>query len=82
MIGISFNGIYKQRTKQNAAPPIATVRSDYFIVNGKLEALLLQNRLSLFVEADNIGDVSYTDLLGSKMPARWLMAGIKISLSK
>jgi iron complex outermembrane receptor protein len=34
------------------------------------------------VEADNVFDKNYADLLGSQMPGRWLMGGIKISLSK
>ena len=81
-IGFSLNGIYKERNALQATPPIASVSHDYFVVNGKLEGFIIPQKLNVFIEADNIGDIKYTDLLGSQMPGRWLMGGIKISLSK
>jgi iron complex outermembrane receptor protein len=51
-------------------------------MNVKLEASIIKKLLSAFVEADNVFDENYADLLGSQMPGRWLMGGIKISLSK
>jgi vitamin B12 transporter len=76
------NGLYKKRNPQTASINIAKVSPDYFILNAKLEAVIVKKLLSAFVEADNIFDTSYADLLGSQMPGRWLMGGIKISLSK
>jgi len=78
----SINGIYKTRQAQTtASPAIAKVSADYIVVNAKAEAFVWK-KLSAFVEVDNIGDKTYTDLLGALMPGRWLMGGIKISLSK
>ncbi|HEU4632403.1 MAG TPA: TonB-dependent receptor [Flavisolibacter sp.] len=79
---ISVNGLFKKRQAQSATPAIAKVSADYFVLNAKAEAFLLRDRLSAFVEADNLFDKNYTDLLGSQMPGRWFMGGIKISLSK
>ena len=79
----SVNGLYKARQPQGAlSPAIAVVSDEYFIVNAKSEIFLWQNKLSAFAEVDNITDTDYTDILGSQMPGRWFMAGIKISLSK
>jgi vitamin B12 transporter len=80
---VSVNGIYKTRQPQIAASSaIAKVSADYIIFNAKAEAFVWKNNLSAFIEVDNIGNRTYTDLLGSIMPGRWLMGGIKISLSK
>ena len=77
------NGIYKNRTPQTAASPaIAKVTEEYFLLNAKIEAMIVQSKLSAFVQADNVFDREYADLLGAQMPGRWLMGGIKISLSK
>jgi iron complex outermembrane receptor protein len=83
---ISVSGLYKQRTPQqknaDASNIAADVSHDYFIVNAKLEAFIIKKVLSAFAEGDNLFDKSYSDLLGAQMPGRWLMGGIKISLSK
>jgi vitamin B12 transporter len=80
---ISVNGLYKERQPQSvASPAIAKVSKDYFVLNAKAEGFLIQNKFSAFVEVDNLFDKNYTDLLGSQMPGRWFMGGIKISLSK
>jgi iron complex outermembrane receptor protein len=76
------NSLYKKRNPRTSSANIANVSSDYFVLNAKLEAFIVKKLLSAFVEADNIFDKNYADLLGSQMPGRWLMGGIKISLSK
>jgi len=81
-LSTQLTGLYKTRSPQTSSANIAKVTSDYFLLNAKLEALLVKKLLSAFVEADNVFDKSYADLLGSQMPGRWLMGGIKISLSK
>jgi len=77
-----LTGLYKTRSPQTSSVNIAKVTSDYFVLTAKLEALIVKKLLSAFVEADNVFDKGYADLLGSQMPGRWLMGGIKISLSK
>ncbi|WP_121354943.1 TonB-dependent receptor plug domain-containing protein [Flavisolibacter nicotianae] len=83
LFSLSVSGLYKQRQSQkDPSPVIARVSRDYFVVNAKGEAFLWKKNVSAFVEVDNLTDRSYTDLLGAQMPGRWLMAGIKISLTK
>ena len=77
-----LTGLYKTRSPQTSSVNIAKVTSDYFVLNAKMEASIIKKLLSAFVEADNVFDKDYADLLGSQMPGRWLMGGIKISLSK
>jgi vitamin B12 transporter len=79
---VSGNGLYKKRQAQASSADIAKVSPDYFILNLKAEVFVVKKLLSAFIEADNVFDRDYADLLGAQMPGRWLMGGIKISLSK
>ena len=82
IISAGVNCLYKKREPQTSSANIAKVSSDYFILNAKLEAFIIKKLLTVFAEADNVFDKNYADLLGSQMPGRWLMGGIKISLQK
>jgi iron complex outermembrane receptor protein len=80
-LSLGVNGLYKKRQAQAVAnPAIAPVSPDYFILNAKLEASFLKNKLGVFIQADNIFDRNYTDLLGSQMPGKWLMGGFSVRL--
>ncbi len=79
---LSVNGLYKDRQPQTASGVIAKQSKEYFVLNTKAEGFLVQNKLSVFVEVDNLFNKNYTDLLGAQMPGRWFMGGMKISLSK
>jgi iron complex outermembrane receptor protein len=78
----SMTGIYKERAPQSGSAAIAKVSSDYFVVNAKAQAFVWARKAALFVEADNLFNEKYADLLGAQMPGRWLMGGIQITLSK
>ena len=77
-----FNGIYKSRTPQISTPIKAEVTKSYFLLNAKAEGFIVKQKLSLFAQVDNLFDKAYSDLLGTPMPGRWLMGGLKLSLSK
>jgi iron complex outermembrane receptor protein len=79
---IGLNGLYKSRTPQFSAPIKAEVTKDYFLLNAKVEGFVIKQKLSLFVQVDNLFDREYSDLLGTPMPGRWLMGGLKLSLSR
>lgn len=74
---ISFTGIYKFRNPQQGNAFIAPVSQDYFLLNGRISYAILKNKLQVFVQADNIFDQHYSDLLGAVMPGRWLQAGVR-----
>ncbi|MDB5247119.1 MAG: TonB-dependent receptor [Segetibacter sp.] len=77
---VSINGLYKQRKVLNSTPINATISKDYFVLNAQLQVFLYKNKFSLFTQLDNIFDKQYSDLLGSRMPGRWLMSGFKVML--
>jgi len=47
------------------------------LINAKADVNLLKDKLTFFMQADNLFDQSYADILGSIMPSRWLSGGIK-----
>jgi vitamin B12 transporter len=83
---LSTNGIYKNRGSQVQAETSSLIQADlspdYFILNLRGEVVLMKDLVSVFGQADNLFDKGYSDLLGTPMPGRWLMGGIRISLNK
>jgi iron complex outermembrane receptor protein len=85
-IAISTNGIYKNRSVQEQAETSSLIQASltpsYFIMNLRGEVVLMEKMVTVFAQADNLFDKTYSDLLGTPMPGRWLMGGIRISLNK
>ena len=79
-IAVSTNGLFKARRPQPIAAPFVPISADYFIVNTRVDLFLLKDKLGVFVQADNIFNRRYSDLLGSIMPTRWVMGGVKVNL--
>ncbi|MBY0478424.1 MAG: TonB-dependent receptor [Chitinophagaceae bacterium] len=79
-ISIAINGLYKQRRPQTGNPAFVPVSKDYFLMNARLEGHFIENKLGVFIQADNVFNRRYSDILGTVMPNRWLMGGIKVSL--
>ncbi len=79
---LSLTGIYKARKPQRANAINAAVSKDYFLLNGRASYEIVKNRMSAYVQVDNILDRKYSDLLGAVMPGRWLQGGISFNLSK
>ena len=62
------------------------VKNNYkvVIISGSNSEQVVQrlDKLGISEVHMNVFDKNYADLLGAQMPGRWLMGGIKISLSK
>jgi len=74
---LSIAAIYKTRQDQAASAITATVSKAYFLVNTKAETFLLKQKASVFVQAFNLANTTYSDLLGAPMPGRWLSFGVQ-----
>lgn len=77
---LALNGVYKNRQPQAASAAIAKVNSDYFVANAKLHVFVIPARFGVFAELNNITNTKYADLLGSQMPGRWFLGGLRINL--
>ena len=72
----SISGLYKERTAQAAESISSDLESSYGLLNGRVGYSLMDNKLSLNVQILNLLDKEYQNILGAKMPGRWLMGGI------
>ena len=77
-ISIATNFIYKQRGSQQVTAIDAVISPNYFLWNTKLSYALI-NKLNVFIAVNNITNITYSDLLGSRMPGRWTTAGVNFN---
>jgi vitamin B12 transporter len=77
---VAINGLYKKRDEKKAAAINAAITPSYFIAGIKLAYSLPKKYGKIYFQADNIFNKKYSDLLGSKMPGRWLSGGFEIAL--
>lgn len=76
-LSICLTSIYKQRMPQNAPGIKSVITKDYWLVNTKVA---YQYKIATaFIAVNNIGNIQYSDLLGSKMPGSWTTAGLAVA---
>ncbi|TDH29352.1 TonB-dependent receptor [Segetibacter sp. 3557_3] len=78
---IGINGLYKEREPRSAAALFTQTSKAYFLMNIKVQGYLYQDKMGVYIQADNVFNKTYSDLLGAQMPGRWLMAGLTFSFS-
>ncbi|MBL7746752.1 MAG: TonB-dependent receptor, partial [Chitinophagaceae bacterium] len=76
----SATGLYKERNEQKSASINSSLSPSYFVMNVKIGYNIPKKTGRLFLQVDNVFDKQYSDLLGSKMPGRWLSGGFEIAL--
>lgn len=79
-LSVAVNGVYKNRNPQTSSAAIASVSRSYFVANLKLNVFIVPQKFSAYLEVDNFTNATYADLLGSKMPGRWLLGGFRLNL--
>ena len=77
-ISIATNFIYKQRGNQQVTAIDAVISPNYFLWNTKFSYSII-NKLNVFIAVNNVTNVTYSDLLGSRMPGRWTTAGVNFN---
>ncbi len=75
---LSFSSVYKERMPRQAAAIKANITAQYWLFNTKLSAGL--GRYNVFLMINNLGNITYADLLGARMPGRRLSAGVNVQL--
>ena len=72
----SLSGLFKERNTQIAESISKELKSSYALLNARLGYGFLDNKLSINIQILNLTDTKYQNILGAKMPGRWLMGGI------
>ena len=73
---LSISGLFKERTAQSVESISSDLESSYGLLNARVGYGLMDNKFSLNVQILNLLDKEYQNILGAKMPGRWLMGGI------
>lgn len=71
---LGLNGLWKQRNPEFSQSINSRMSKEYMVWNAKISYRFYQN-LSFNVQAENLLNAQYYDILGAKMPSRWLLAG-------
>ncbi|MEO1382028.1 MAG: TonB-dependent receptor [Bacteroidota bacterium] len=77
-IDFTLNGIYKAREEASAEAIGAVLPASYLVFNTRLQVRTWNDRLAIFLQANNLTDAEYQDILGSRLPGRWVMIGIQV----
>lgn len=72
---VSVQSLYKKRDASQATAINAVQGTDYFLVNARVQYHI--GNIGLYVAVQNVGNIQYSDLLGSRMPGRWTSAGFQ-----
>ena len=72
----SISGLYKERTTQSAESISSELENSFGLLNARVGYGLMDNKLSFNVQILNLLDKEYQNILGAKMPKRWIMGGI------
>ncbi|MFK7937196.1 MAG: TonB-dependent receptor plug domain-containing protein [Saprospiraceae bacterium] len=76
---IAVNGLYKVRDARTAAGINANLAASYQVWNLRL-GYNLTPQIGLNLQIHNLLDEEYQNILGARMPNRWVMGGLKFSL--
>lgn len=79
---LSVSTLYKNRPEQKTNNLNVGVSKSFLLVNMRVDGYIWKKKASLYGQIENIFDIEYADFLGAKMPGRWLMMGIRLSLEK
>lgn len=75
--GINIGGAFITRNEEAVDAINAEIKNQYAVLNAKVSYRLEGYPVSLYVDARNILDTQYQEILGARMPRRWLLAGIR-----
>jgi len=77
---LTGNAVYKMRAAARSTAIGAELSDNYFLVNAKFQVFVLQQKLGCYLQADNLFNTNYSDLLGAVMPGRWVSFGLQWNL--
>ena len=68
--------MYKNRDPEIAEQINQELTEAYMLWNIRLDKCFLQNRFQLSLQVNNLLDEEYSDVMGAKMPGRWIVGGV------
>ncbi len=75
-LDLSFTSLFKQRQELLASAIDTNLSDSYFVCHSRI-GLNLTEQIAVNFQIQNLFDEAYQNILGAKMPGRWLMAGVR-----
>ena len=76
-LGLNIGGALITRNAEAVEAINAEIKDQYAILNLKLSYTIKEFPVSVYVDVRNALDTRYQEILGSQMPGRWIMGGIR-----
>jgi vitamin B12 transporter len=80
-LGLNIGGALITRNAEAVEAINAEIKDQYAILNLKLSYTVKYFPASVYIDVRNALDTRYQEILGSQMPGRWLMGGIRWNIS-
>jgi vitamin B12 transporter len=75
--GVNIGGAFITRNEEAVEAINAEIKNQYAVLNAKVSYTLKDFPVSLYVDIRNILDTQYQEILGARMPSRWILGGIR-----
>jgi iron complex outermembrane receptor protein len=75
--GINIGGAFITRNEEAVEAINAEIKNQYAVLNAKVSYTIKDFPVSLYVDVRNILDTQYQEVLGARMPSRWILGGIR-----
>ena len=75
--GLNIGGAYITRNADAIEAINGEIQPNYALLNAKLSYTAKDFPVSVYVDVRNILDTQYQEILGARMPGRWMLAGIR-----
>ncbi len=76
LFSLQLNTMYKTRDAEVAQEISQALTPEYMVWNLKADVYLINRRLVLSLQVNNLLNQQYSDILGARMPGRWIQGGI------
>ncbi len=76
---LSYNGQYINRNEEIIEGINAEVKSDYLLNHIKLSKSFHDGNLRPYFKVNNLTNTEYQEILGARMPKRWIMVGLSLN---
>jgi iron complex outermembrane receptor protein len=68
--------LYKQRDASIAEQINQELEAEYMLWNLRMDKFLWDKRIMLSLQVNNLFNVDFADILGARMPGRWILGGL------
>ncbi len=80
--GLGFNGIMKMRDSEFAESINVSLKPSYGLLNMQGSFMAIPGLLWIEMRVENLFNTEYSDILGAKLPGRWISGGVKVRLQE